>query len=302
MALHIYPSSSFSSLREANDCHNPAGAPEGGGRFCKKTGKALIAQQFGKETRLPPGVKEALGALRDDESIPAHVLAKRMARVVREGAPELWAEAERLHAKGTAGQAEFEVLTRKLADQLGYDFHTNIESRDIFEKDVDWVVIGPQKKVERIAVKSAMDYEGDVALVKDVVRATIAVRSADDLITALQRLSESGVEILPQSFKDNVTRPLSTGYRDLNLIVKLPGSKMLAEVQIIVKPMLEAKMTMGHRLYEAWRVLDENTPRAQALFGQMSQLYGGAWARAAATASGAVLASLPLLIGRLRGS
>jgi hypothetical protein len=289
MALHIYPSSSFSALSEHGTKGEP-GYPHPAGKPKK------IRQGNVHAVTVPAALSATLKRISDDEDLSDKDKAAKMFRAVQDGAPELARAAEGLVAQGQQGQEEFKGLLNGLAKQFGYSYHENIASREIFEQDTDWVVLGPLKGVARTAVKAALDYEGDVGQVKDVVRGTIAVRGANDLVTALSRLSER-VEIV--SLKDNVSNPMSTGYRDLNLLVRLKTG-MLAEVQIIVKPMLQAKMGIGHRLYEAWRVLDPTTPRARALLEQQVEVYSSAWMRAAAGA--AFVAQLGLLAGRIKGA
>ena len=306
MPLHIYPSSSFSlrDVREDNKCHNPGGSPEGG-QFCGPgtSAKPKIRQAFGKHLPVPPDVTAAIEAVKNDPTIPEDERPRRLFEIVKRRMPGLVAEAERLKAQGERGQVEYEAMLRHIAADSGYDFHTNIMSREIFDTDTDWVVLGPVKGVPRIAVKAADDYKGDVSLVKDVVRGTITVRSPDELNNALVRVLQSGAEVVPGSVKDNTTTPTKEGYRDINVLLRLPGSRMLAELQLIVKPMLEAKLGPGHKLYSIGRALGPNHPRAPEIDRQQYELYNGAWQRALehAATGAAFLGTLAVALTRIRG-
>lgn len=282
-----------SRLREFNRCHNPAGP--GGGQFCSAPdagsggGPAAPIRQRG--VTATPVTEQTVVAL--------HSLGEATQQLdyLKQHHPDLVAASEALVARGHAAQAEFKQDLTEVASQLGYQLHHDIESRDILEKDTDWVVVGPVKGLKRTATKAALEYLGDVGEVKDVLRGTIAVRDARGMVNALSQLT-STADII--NIKDHVNKPLASGYRDLNVLIRLRKSGMLAEVQLITKPMLEAKMTVGHKLYEAMRGLAAGSPAYSALLMRQAALYSAAWAKSTNGAAAALLLAtlVPRLLGR----
>ena len=98
------------------------------------------------------------------------------------------------------------------------------------------------------------DYRGDWNQLRDMVRGTITVGSFNDLGHAVQALEDEGLTLsqLPKNrFANN---PTPEGYRDLNLVLKLPNSPLHVEVQLNLKKMVAAK-EKGHKFYEVQRTL-----------------------------------------------
>ena len=264
-------------LSEFNHCHDPAT-----GQFC--------SDPISHETIA------RLHAIGEDDTIPESEHAQRQFEELQRREPGLIAAAQALIAKGQQAFPEFSEAMQGMAKSLGFSLHTNIESRDILERDTDWVVVGPVKGLKRTSVKAALDYGGDVNQVKDIPRGTIAVRDAQGMVRSLQQLADSA-EIV--NIKNRVSTPMASGYRDLNVIVRMPRSRMLAEIQVIAKPVLEAKMTLGHQLYQAMRGMKESSPRYRRLLQQQVDLYNSAWAKVAGAAT--ISLSLAGLIPKLRG-
>lgn len=178
-----------------------------------------------------------------------------------------------------------------IASQLGY------ETMTVSPDDVDWskpggmLFIAPLKGQARAAEKVASDYGGDWSKLRDVVRCSIAVDSLDDLHTTLDKLKAGGMELAMQP-KDRFAKPLPVGYRDANLIVKLPPNGMLAEVQLHVKGVLKAK-NEGHKPYEVMRSIeakkredwtDQDKAAWQDAFDKSVKIYSAAWQQASGAA------------------
>lgn len=124
---------------------------------------------------------------------------------------------------------------------------------DDWDNDKGYLFMGPLKGEKRAREKVEADYDGDWSQVKDMVRATIAVPMVVQIPKVLDELKKAGIELAQQP-KNNLVKPLPGGYRDLNLIVKMPNG-LLAELQIHIKPMTRAK-ELGHEHYETKRSLD----------------------------------------------
>ena len=82
-----------------------------------------------------------------------------------------------------------------------------------------------KQQASRISEKAAADYDGDVARVCDVERATGVFDSVAGMTRALELLrravSSGGVVVC--RFKDRLGEPLGSGYRDLLLNVAVGG-------------------------------------------------------------------------------
>lgn len=163
-----------------------------------------------------------------------------------------------------------------------------------WDSDQGFLFMGPLKGQERAEEKVRTDYNGDWSQVRDMVRATIAVPMVTQIPKVLAELKAAGIE-LAQKPKNNLVKPLPGGYRDLNLIVKLPNG-LLAELQVHIKPMTLAK-EKGHKPYETTRSIEgkyrENGVGSDtskwdagdrdthaAAMKEQEKLYGDAWEKA----------------------
>lgn len=163
-----------------------------------------------------------------------------------------------------------------------------------WDSDRGFLFMGPLKGQERAEEKVRTDYNGDWSQVRDMVRATIAVPMVTQIPKVLAELKAAGIE-LAQKPKNNLVKPLPGGYRDLNLIVKLPNG-LLAELQVHIKPMTLAK-EKGHKPYETTRSIEgkyrENgvgsdtskwdagdREKHAAAMQEQEKLYGDAWEKA----------------------
>lgn len=177
-----------------------------------------------------------------------------------------------------------------------------------WDNDRGFLFMGSLKGRERAEEKVRTDYDGDWSQVRDMVRATIAVPGLTQVPGVLKAIREAGLE-LAQKPKNNLVKPLPGGYRDLNLIVKLPNG-LLAELQVHVKPMTLAK-EKGHKPYEVTRSIEgkyrekgitdreqwdpKDREAHQSAMAEQERLYGDAWNRAT-QASSNLTKSMPLRI------
>ena len=118
---------------------------------------------------------------------------------------------------------------------------------------------GPRKKEGRIKEKMA-EYEGDVARVVDLERATGVFDSVDDLILAISllRAASRRGNIKIRRCKDRFGCPFENGYRDLQLNVELEG--FVGELQLNLRRITEVK-AKAHTVYEVERVLKDGEGR-----------------------------------------
>lgn len=151
------------------------------------------------------------------------------------------------------------------------------------------IIIAPLKSEARAARKVNDDYGGDWSQLRDVVRATVAVDTVDQIPTALHAMREEMAEhgwTLAAKPKNRFEKTSSDGYRDINLSVRAPSGH-ICEVQINTKAMIRAKEGQGHKLYEQWQAAGDAakgrdmTPaekkNREKLEADMASLYDEAW-------------------------
>lgn len=234
---------------------------------------------------------------------------------------------EELSAKANEGLAEFKGILGKVATSLdleqgkrpqsfdnaqeGENEKAKAEKREPkqlnadefmlpehWDSDKGFLFMGPLKGKDRASEKVRTDYDGDWSQVRDMVRATIAVPMVTQIPKVLAELKANGIE-LAQKPKNNLVKPLPGGYRDINLIVKLPNG-LLAELQVHIKPMTLAK-EKGHKPYETTRAIEgkyrekgvqdkeqwdpEDRKTHESAMRDQEKLYGDAWDRASGTSS-----------------
>ena len=119
-----------------------------------------------------------------------------------------------------------------MASRCGADLHEALEG--LVTRAGGEYVHGPQKAAERIAEKAKNDYDGDVARVVDVERATGLFDSLEDLNAAVSVLREASGDgsLTIRRFKDCFfTEKFKSGYRDLKLNVEVSGIRRRAAAQ-----------------------------------------------------------------------
>ena len=108
---------------------------------------------------------------------------------------------------------------------------------------------GPLKRKERIVEKVEKGYGGVV----DVVRASAVFENAADLARFVGSLSDDGAtEVKVVRVKDRFSNPVSGGYRDMLLNVRVGDLKHVGELQLHIES-IKAIKPKAHRLYDLLR-------------------------------------------------
>ncbi len=181
-------------------------------------------------------------------------------------------------------------LGKGVGAQLGYTTHqpkSEEEFNQLMDQPGGMVILAPMKGEKRATEKVNSDYGGDWSKLLDVARASIVVDSYDDVEKAVAKLRQNGTTFARKP-KDRMTTPTDAGYRDILTNVKLPNG-IVGELQILVKPMMKAKL-QGHHQYEISRSIeaqaqsegrDKSTLREHAEYQrammEMRHLYDSAW-------------------------
>ena len=177
------------------------------------------------------------------------------------------------------------------------------EGEPDYSKPGPIIVIGPPKSKARSKEKVESDFDGDWSQLLDVVRASVAVDTMDDLQHVMGLLRKSGMR-LARKPKDRFSNPTDAGYRDLLLNVEYPNGH-IGELQLHLKPILQAKKK-GHADYETVRSIGANAKKEgredltekeqdqiDKAMRHMRQLYDDAWEAATGGAMGKKAATKP---------
>ncbi|MBF4283475.1 phosphoribosylglycinamide formyltransferase [Vibrio anguillarum] len=137
---------------------------------------------------------------------------------------------EILYSKAHQAQRELETLCRSTALLTSTEAHfSGVKSRD------------------RALSKIEHELGGRADRITDLARTTLVANDVPSLVEAYEVLSrEASIVKVKNRFKS----PAASGYRDLNLLVQLPKTNIIAEVQLHLKAIADVKNGPEHRFYE----------------------------------------------------
>lgn len=171
--------------------------------------------------------------------------------------PSVQAGAQRLRAIGADGDVEFREVLNELANSLGACMVPIARFASELRYDGGpVVVVAPIKGERRIVEKALTHYLGDVSLLHDLVRGSVAVDHPDDVRVVAERtvamLRQRNIEIV--KIDDHFTNTSAGGYRDFQINFRLPRTRIIGELQLHVKDLLVVKQRVGHGVYERARL------------------------------------------------
>jgi hypothetical protein len=176
---------------------------------------------------------------------------------------------EQFYAQAQAAQIELETICKSTA----------------LLSNTNTVFSGVKSK-HRAEQKIATDLSGDVQKITDVVRATIVADDVASLVSTYEILEQ---QVTIVSVKNRFKKPAASGYRDLNLLVQLPKSKIIAEVQLHLDAIAQVKSGPEHDIYKVIQTIERKAVNEQrvihdfeaaqinALRNQSKALYQQAW-------------------------
>lgn len=181
---------------------------------------------------------------------------------------------EAVYAKAPAAKAEIDTL----ADGIAAKYNGSVAK-------------APIKSAQRALEKINNDYGGDATKIKDLARNTIIVDD-DKILSVTQELRDLGANV---KVLDGSVNPM--GYSGVNSSL-MTRAGIVGEIQVNSPAMIYAKEPealarvllgndtydniatasglpggLGHAYYEQWRVLDADTPAAQAIAEQSKNYY-----------------------------
>ncbi|MCK6265840.1 phosphoribosylglycinamide formyltransferase [Vibrio sp. ZSDE26] len=142
------------------------------------------------------------------------------------------------------------------------------------------------KSSHRAQEKIKHELGGKVERITDVARATIVADDVESLMEVYEALDrETHIVKVKNRFKN----PTPSGYRDLNLLVQLPKTNIIAEVQLHLKAIADVKNGPEHELYEVIQKIERTAASENRELNELEltkiskmrnlslQLYQDAW-------------------------
>ena len=180
-----------------------------------------------------------------------------------------YSEFNLLYQNAIAGQSELENITELIALVTGTNtFSSGVKSQ--------------QRAIDKINSKLA----GNSEQITDLARTSIVAQDVPALMNTFE-LIEQKTQIL--RIKNRFKTPGASGYRDLSLLVRLPESKIIAEVQLHLEAFSVIKNGEEHDNYEQIQQIErmqltENRALTEIelasvnkLREQSKQMYHNAW-------------------------
>ncbi|MGR2769216.1 RelA/SpoT domain-containing protein [Photobacterium ganghwense] len=136
------------------------------------------------------------------------------------------------------------------------------------------VIIPDVKSKERALSKIETELNGDASQITDLARASIVARDIPSLVQAFELVGKESTLI---AVKNRFKNPAPSGYRDLKVLVQLPETGMIAEVQLHLDAISTVKSGPEHDIYEQIqhierRAQQESRDLSEFELAQISQL------------------------------
>jgi hypothetical protein len=103
------------------------------------------------------------------------------------------------------------------------------------------------KSRNRAEYKIATELNGHVQKLTDLARGSIVASNISSLVQSFELLSK---EVTIVEVKNRFKQPAKSGYRDLKMLVRLPNSQHIAEIQLHLEGISDIKNGKEHQLYE----------------------------------------------------
>ncbi len=148
-----------------------------------------------------------------------------------------------LYSKSHYAQAELETLCKSTA---------LLTSTEVYFAGV--------KSAHRAKEKVDTELNGQASRITDLARATIVANDVSSLMDAYETLNKEATIV---KVKNRFKSPAPSGYRDLNVLVELPKTGVIAEVQFHLKAIADVKNGAEHDLYEQIQQIERKAKREQ---------------------------------------
>ncbi|OBU25161.1 RelA/SpoT domain-containing protein [Photobacterium aquimaris] len=147
-------------------------------------------------------------------------------------------------------------------------------------------IIPEIKSAQRAQQKITTELQGQTDKITDIARGSIVANNIPALVQAYELLSKEATIV---SVKNRFKNPTPSGYRDLNVLVRLPNSQVITEVQLHLNEISTIKNGPEHDIYEKIQhiervALQQQRPLSEFEVAQINklrqqshQLYQTAW-------------------------
>ncbi|SMY16377.1 phosphoribosylglycinamide formyltransferase [Photobacterium aquimaris] len=147
-----------------------------------------------------------------------------------------------------------------------------IELNLLIEKSAshtDCHAILPGKKSRvRALQKITTELHGKSDALTDLVRGSIVATNIDDLIKAYDYLIQY-TDVC--AVKNRFSQPTDSGYRDIKLLIRLPNSHFIAEIQLHLKKIASIKNGAEHSIYEQIQNIERQAMIESRLLHELEQ-------------------------------
>lgn len=179
--------------------------------------------------------------------------------------------------------SDFDVLYSK-AHQAQAELETIVKSTALLTSTEAY--FAGIKSSQRAKQKIALELDGKTDRITDLARATIVADDIESLMSAYEVLDRETTIV---KVKNRFKTPQASGYRDLNILVKLPKTDIIAEVQVHLKAIADVKSGPEHKLYEQIQRIERQaavesrqlseieTARINSIRSESRALYLNAW-------------------------
>lgn len=139
---------------------------------------------------------------------------------------------------------------------------------------------------ERATEKVKKELAGDVSRLSDIVRVTIAANSICALNMIYNSITTSAQTL---SVLNRFKSPRPSGYRDIKILIKLPETQLIAEIQLHLSAIAKIKNNKDHNIYRtiqkierrartsSRKLSDFEMARIDKLHQKSRRLYNMAW-------------------------
>ncbi|ELR66980.1 hypothetical protein C942_04684 [Photobacterium marinum] len=169
-----------------------------------------------------------------------------------------------------------------------------VQAQDELEKIIRQVglLTGNQPKLPGVKSKARAQHKIDTELngnthkLTDLARGSLVANDIGSLVQSFEQLSH---EVTVLEVKNRFKQPGPSGYRDLKMLVRLPKSQHIAEIQLHLAAISDIKNGEEHKIYEQIQNIERRAKAEQrsltelesakltALRSQSQALYQSAW-------------------------
>lgn len=125
------------------------------------------------------------------------------------------------------------------------------------------------KRYDRAKAKIDNKFNGDASQITDLARASIISNDIHNLMQAYDIL-KSETQVL--RVKNRFAEPKASGYRDLNVLIRLPETDMIAEVQLHLSEISQIKNGAEHSVYELVQSIEANAEAQRRELSEMEAM------------------------------